>query len=155
MGSLQLGPLQTLEFTQLFLGVFTVSNSRTVNFPEPPRMVPRIPGRWGPGRVHICFPRPTVTPAETKSTNEGKECEPSTWGAPTRRTFGSLGGHRVFNVCLQKLPKPEVQVRPRLPAFACKLADPRTGPNRFSVTSSQRGLRNVLRVLTWMEHRGH
>lgn len=50
----------------------------------------------------------TVAPTETKSTNEGKECKPNTWGAPPRTTFGSVGGCGVL-LSVSKLPTSEAQ----------------------------------------------
>lgn len=44
------------------------------------------------------WPPWTVAPTETQSTREGKECQQSTQQAPTRRAFGSLGGHRVLSI---------------------------------------------------------
>lgn len=56
-----------------------------------------------------------MAPVETESTNEEKECQRSTWEAPTRRTFGSLGGQGLLNVS-KMVPKTEAQVHTKLSA---------------------------------------
>lgn len=93
-----------------------------------PRMTSRIPGRWRDSSIRICFPEQVpgrVAPTETKNTNEGKECWRSTWDAPVRRTFGSLGGRKLLSIS-KMVPKPEAQVRVKLSASAFKHADTRT-----------------------------
>lgn len=68
---------------------------------------PHVPGRrGGDGSIHICFPKHpgpgrTGPPPETEALTK-ESSEPNTWGAPTRRAFGSLGGHGALSVCLQK-----------------------------------------------------
>ena len=110
------------------LGVLTVSVSRTACFSEAPRMTSHIPERWRDSSICICFSEQLpgrVAPTETKSTNEGKECRRSTWDAPARRTFGSLGGRKLLSIS-KMLPKPETQVCVKLLASAFKHADTRT-----------------------------
>ena len=66
-----------------------------------------------------------MAPVETESTNEEKECQRSTWEAPTRRTFDSLGGQGLLNVS-KMVPKTEAQVCIKLSASAFKRTDPKT-----------------------------